>query len=95
MRYLLWILKLLLFVVVLSFAVKNTDPVTVRYYLGNEWQAPLIAVLLIAFCAGAAIGIMVALGQVLRQRREISGLRRELRSRQPQRVDPAPPAAEA
>ena len=36
MRYLLWIIKFLLFVLVLSFAVKNTDPVTVRYYLGTE-----------------------------------------------------------
>lgn len=36
MRYVIWILKFVLFVLVLSFAVKNTDTVTVRYYLGNE-----------------------------------------------------------
>jgi uncharacterized integral membrane protein len=95
MRYLLWIIKFLLFVLVLSFAVKNTDPVTVRYYLGTEWQAPLILVLLIAFCAGAAVGLMTALGRVFRQRREIGGLRKELRSRPPQQTEPAPPAAQA
>jgi uncharacterized integral membrane protein len=95
MRYLLWIIKFLLFVLVLSFAVKNTDPVTVRYYLGTEWQAPLILVLLIAFCAGAAVGLMTALGRVFRQRREIGGLRKELRSRPPQQIDSAPPAAQA
>lgn len=93
MRYVLWIVKLLVFVAVLSFAVKNIDPVTVRYYLGGEWQAPLIVLLLIAFCVGAAVGIMTALGHVFRQRREISGLKRELRTR-PQRADPAPPAGE-
>ena len=95
MRYVLWIIKFLLFVVVLTFAVKNTDPVTVRYYLGNQWEAPLDLVMLIVFCAGAAVGIMTALGQVFRQRREISGLKRELRRKQPQRADPVPPADKA
>jgi uncharacterized integral membrane protein len=83
---------LLLFLVVLSFAVKNTDPVTVRYYLGSQWQAPLILVMLIAFCAGAVVGMMTGLGQVFRQRRQIGGLKRELRSMPPQRTDPVPPA---
>ncbi len=95
MRYLLWIIKFLLFLIVLTFAVKNTDPVTVRYYLGTEWQAPLILVLLIAFCAGAAVGLIAALGRVFRQRREIGGLRKELRSRPPQHTEPAPPATQA
>lgn len=79
MRYLLWIIKFLLFMLVLSFAVKNTDPVTVRYYLGEEWQAPLIFVLLVAFFAGMAIGLAAAFPQVFRQRREIAALTRELR----------------
>jgi uncharacterized integral membrane protein len=78
MRYLLWVLKLALFVLVLAFAVKNTDPVTVRYYLGGEWQAPLVFVLLVAFCIGVAAGLGAALTQVFRQRREIETLRREL-----------------
>jgi lipopolysaccharide assembly protein A len=95
MRYLLWIIKLLLFAVVLSFAVKNTEPVTVRYYLESAWQAPLILVMLVAFCAGAAVGMMTALGQVFRQRRQIGGLRKELRSKQPERTEPALPVAKA
>jgi len=76
MRYLLWAVRLLVFIAVLSFALKNDDPVTVRYYLGTQWQAPLIFVLLVAFCAGAAFGIVACLGQLFRQRREISRLRR-------------------
>jgi uncharacterized integral membrane protein len=76
MRYLLWAVKVLAFVLVLSFALKNGDLVTVRYYLGAEWQAPLIFVLLVVFCAGAAVGVLACLGQLFRQRREISRLRR-------------------
>jgi len=78
MNYLAWVLKFALFVLVLTFAVRNTDPVTVRYYLGGEWQTPLILVLLIAFCAGVAGGLMAAMGQLVRQRREIAALRRDL-----------------
>jgi uncharacterized integral membrane protein len=79
MRYLLWLLKFALFVLVLSFAVKNTEMVTVRYYLGHEWQAPLIFVLLLFFCAGAAFGIVASLAHQFRQRREIVALKREVR----------------
>ena len=78
MQYVLWVLKALVFVAVLSFALKNGDPVTVRYYLGVEWQAPLIFVLLVAFCAGAAFGVIACLGQLFRQRREIGRLKSAL-----------------
>jgi lipopolysaccharide assembly protein A len=79
MRYLLWIFKIALFVLVLSFAVKNTDTVTVRYYLDGEWQTPLIFVLLVSFCAGIGVGIIAGLSRMFRQRREIAALKRELR----------------
>jgi putative membrane protein len=78
MRYVLLVLKIALFALMLTFAVKNTDPVSVRYFLGYEWHAPLIFVLLIVFCVGAVLGLLSVLGKILRQRREISALRRQL-----------------
>jgi uncharacterized integral membrane protein len=78
MRTLTLAIKLALFFVVITFAVKNTDPVSVRYFLGWEWQSPLIFVLLIAFCAGIVLGLLAVLPRILRQRREIVGLKREL-----------------
>jgi uncharacterized integral membrane protein len=80
MRYFLWLLKFALFVLVLSFAVKNTDTVAVRYYLGYEWQAPLVLVLLTFFCLGVAVGIIASLGHLFRQRRQIAALRGEVRA---------------
>jgi len=79
MRYFFLILKFALFVLVLALAVKNTDLVTVRYYFGGEWQAPLVFVLLVAFCAGIAAGLIAGLAQMFRQRREIAVLKGELR----------------
>ena len=69
MRYLMWVVKLGLFLLVCSFAVKNTDTVAVRYYLGIEWLAPLIFVMLVSFCAGAAFGVLACLPRLFRLRR--------------------------
>jgi lipopolysaccharide assembly protein A len=81
MRYLgwlLWVLKLALFAVVVLFLVRNAEPVTVRYFLGAEWQAPLFLVLSVTFLAGILLGVVAILAQVVRQRREIAALRRAL-----------------
>jgi len=83
MNYLLWILKFALFVLVLAFAVENTDPVTVHYYFGGQWQSPLIIVLLVVFCAGIALGLAAGLGPMFRQRREVAELKRRLRDLAP------------
>jgi uncharacterized integral membrane protein len=80
MKTVIWIVKLLLFFAALTFAVKNTDSVTVRYYLGVEWQAPLIFVILVVFCLGAIAGALVSLGPVIRLRREVSRLRKQVSS---------------
>ncbi len=82
MQYLLWIVKAALFFLILSFAIVNTDPVTVRYYLGYRWEAPLVLVLLVAVCGGAMIGLVAGLFQTLRLRREIAALKREVRALQ-------------
>ena len=79
MRYLVWLLRAVLFLVLLGFAVKNDQPVVLRYFFGYEWQASLVVVLLLFFAAGVGIGILAVLGNIFRQRREISILKRELR----------------
>ncbi len=68
------------FLLLLGFAVKNTDSVAVRYFLGVEWHAPLVFVLLVFFAAGIALGVTASVVIIVRQRRRIVGLKRELRS---------------
>ena len=70
---------LAVFLLLLGFAVKNTDSVVLRYFLDLEWQAPLVLMLLAFFAAGIALGVMASLAIMVRQRREILGLKRELR----------------
>ena len=74
------VLFIALFVILLGFAVKNSDPMAVRYFLGFEWQAPLVFILLVFFAAGVGIGAVASLGIVVRQKRMILRLKRDLRS---------------
>jgi len=91
MRYVLWVVLPLLFLFFISLAVKNLDPVAVRYFLGHEWRAPLIFVLFLFFVVGAVLGILAAFGIIVRQRREMSALRRQLVARaEPVREPPSP-----
>ncbi|MBI5437406.1 MAG: LapA family protein [Nitrosomonadales bacterium] len=79
MRYLNWVLRVALFIALLGFAVKNDQPVTLRYFFGYEWQSSLVIALLIFFAAGAAVGVLAMLANVLQQRREIARLKRDIR----------------
>ena len=102
MRIVTWVLWLVVFLFLLAFAAKNLDPVTVRFYLDHDWQAPLVVVLLGFFAVGVVLGMLAMVGTLLRQRREISRLKRDARRQQRSeaesqaRADSArPPAVDA
>lgn len=78
MKILFLAVKVLLFLLALTFAVKNTELVTVRYYLGLQWQAPLIFVILVVFSLGAVAGVLASLAHIVRLRRDLSRAGREL-----------------
>ncbi len=78
MIYLNWLLRVVLFFILLGFAVKNDQPVVLRYFFGYEWQASLVLVLLIFFAAGVGVGMFSALSKIFLQRREIARLKSEL-----------------
>jgi len=81
MRYISWALRILLFLLLFGFALKNTDPVVVHFYLGSQWEAPLAMVVLVFFGVGALAGVIACLTYFYRQRREILHLRKELRAK--------------
>ncbi len=96
MRFLTWAVRGAAFILLLAFAVKNTEPITLRFYFDLAWQAPLVVMLLAFFTAGALVGLAAVLTTVLRQRREIQQLRREISPPPIPDVQPArmPPQAE-
>ncbi len=78
--HLSWLLRALLFLAVFAFALLNTDRVTLRFFLGQTWETPMIVVLLLFFAFGAGIGVLACLPRLLGQRRDIHKLERELRA---------------
>ncbi len=78
MRYLFWLLRAALFVVLLGFAVKNDQAVTLKFFAGAQWDTSLVVVLLCFISLGAALGIFAMLEGMLRQRRELTSVKREL-----------------
>ncbi len=82
MRLLIWLLRAVVFVLLFGLAIKNSGPVELRGYFDVAWPAPLSLVMLGCFAAGAAIGVTAAFATLVRQRREIGELRRDLSKRQ-------------
>lgn len=79
MRYLIWILRLVVFVVVLLFALKNTEPVKVSFFADYAINnAPLIVVMLVAFLLGLLLGLLLMILHVMRKKREIMKLKRDI-----------------
>ena len=94
-KVLAWLLRALLFIALLLFALKNADPVTLRFYLDQSWQAPLILVLLAFFALGAALGVLACMTKLFAQRREILALKREAQARPTTEPPPVPPGVGA
>ena len=63
MKYLAWLLKAAIFFTLFAFALNNQQDVTVHFFFGTRWTAPLVLVVLAAFAAGVVIG---AVGMVPR-----------------------------
>jgi uncharacterized integral membrane protein len=84
-RILAWTIRIVVLLLLVALAAKNDEPVTLRFFFELERQAPLVLALLVAFALGALCGVFAVLGTVLRQRREISVLKKP--------AAPAPPPA--
>jgi lipopolysaccharide assembly protein A len=76
MQAIAWILRLAILLVLVWFAVRNGQEVELRGLPDQSWKAPLIFVVLVAFVSGVVIGLTAWLPTHVRQRREISRLRK-------------------
>ena len=85
MRLVTWAIRLVVFVLLIAFAAKNVEPVTLRFYFDLALQAPLVVLLLAFFAVGALFGVLALVGTLLRQRREIGLLRRRIPPEEPLR----------
>ena len=86
MRIVTWAIRIVVFVLLIAFAAKNVEPVTLRFYFDLALQAPLVVLLLAAFAVGALFGVLALLGTLLRQRRQIALLKKRVPPEEPARA---------
>lgn len=92
MRYLVWVLRLLVFVLVLLFALKNTQPVQVSFFADYVLaNVPLIVVMLVTFLLGLVLGLLIMIFNVTRKKREIAKLKRDVARLEDQIQNPVKP----
>ncbi len=60
MNLILWILRIVVFVILAVFASKNSQPVILQYYLDKSIELPLSVVILIFFALGILITMLFA-----------------------------------
>ncbi len=99
MRYLVWLLRIVVFIALFGLAIKNSGLVELRFYFGNLWLSPLSLVILGSFVAGVVLGITTSFATLIRLRRENTRLKEQLRAQSlkayPQQMRPSvSPAAE-
>lgn len=91
MRALVWVVRGFIFLFLFAFAVKNTDPVGVHFFLDTGWHAPLVIVMLAFFAGGAFFGAVSLLGTLYGLRRENNALKRDLAAARAEHRLPVPP----
>ena len=93
MRVIAWFVRIVVFLFLLGFALENTEPVVINFFLGYFLEAPVVSVLLGVLLIGCLVGVLLMLPTVLRLRREAGRLRREVAHKSP--VNSVPGESEA
>jgi uncharacterized integral membrane protein len=87
MNLLAWLVKIVFFLVVVYFALKNTAPVTVQLTKAVQFDVPLVVVILCCFLLGIVLGLMALAPRVFGLKRQVVALSRK--------ASPSAAAAEA
>ncbi len=71
MKYLLWLLKAAIFFTLFAFALNNQQIVSVYFFFGTLWLAPQVLVVLLAFSAGLALGVLMMMPRWWKKRQTL------------------------
>ena len=69
MRIFTWLIRAFIFFALFAFALNNQHDTIVHWFFGAQWRAPLVIVVLAAFGAGLALGVLAMMPRWWRQRR--------------------------
>ena len=78
MHWVIWSIRGVIFLLILTFALKNTVSVPLTFFFGLQWEMPLIVLMLLFMGVGVILGVLAMVGRLWRLKREISALRRNI-----------------
>ncbi len=70
---LLWVLRIVVFIVLFGLAIKNSGPMELRFYFDQVWHAPVSVVVLASFSVGILVGLTAIVGLLVRRNKPTSG----------------------
>ena len=72
------LLAIIVLLLGLGFAYKNSQVVDLSYYFGWHWSSPLSLMLLATFALGVLAGFLASLRMVIRMQRQLVQARKEI-----------------
>lgn len=81
LRVLTWLLRAILFLMLLLFALKNAEAVRIHFLFDMFLDAPLSFLLLITLIIGASLGMIAVVPRIFAQRRQIASLKKQIAKR--------------
>jgi len=80
MKHLAWLFKWLfngaIFFTLFAFALNNQQDATVHFFFGTQWRSPMVLIVLTAFAAGLAVGVLAMVPRWWKQRSAAARSRR-------------------
>ena len=77
MKFLLWLLRVAVFIALFGLSIKNSGTVELRFFFYQSFITPLSLALLVAFALGVMVGLTTIFATLVSQRREIARLRND------------------
>jgi uncharacterized integral membrane protein len=79
MKFIVWLIRVVVFILLLMLALANTHMATLNFLAGYAWSAPQILIGLAFFVIGLLAGLVSAVPALFRLRIENGRLKKELR----------------
>ncbi len=74
MRFFVWVFRAFVFFALFAFALNNQQEAVMRLFFGQEWRAPMVFIVLVAFGGGCAFGVVAMVPSWWKHRREVQRL---------------------
>ncbi len=86
-----WVLKASIFFTLFAFALNNQQDVTINFFFGTQWRAPMVLVVLAAFSIGLIAGVLAMLPRWWKHRKAAARARGFSSAQSPSTFNPNQP----